>query len=124
MEVRAELSLGAGCAHAGSRLSEFVRVRGVGGDRGVWASIPDSTISNAADLRFVLAPLQVHLLDTAATEPNRVVNLLVRFEVEAAWVRDEPQDVLGRSSGSALELLPLVGSSLGDHASGAALGMG
>jgi hypothetical protein len=107
-EVRAELSLGAGSAHAGSRLGESVRVRGVGGDRGVWASIPSSTTSDAADLRFALAPLQVHALDTAATQPNRVVNLLVRFEVEAAWVRDEPQNVLGHSSGSALELLPLA----------------
>ena len=107
-EVRAELSLGAGTAHAASRLGESVRVRGVGGDSGVWASIPASTVSHGAALRFSLSALQVHLLDTAAAQPDRVVNLLVRFEVEAAWVRDEPQDVLGHASGSALELLPLA----------------
>ena len=107
-EVRAELSLGVGSAHAGSRLGELVRVRGVGGDRGVWATIPGSTTTDAADLRFALTALQVHLLDTAATRPDRAVNLLVRFEVEAAWVRDEPQNVLGHASGSALELLPLA----------------
>jgi len=107
-EVRAELSLGAGSAHASSRLGELVRVRGVGGDRGVWATIPGSTTTDAADLRFALTALQVHLLDTAVTRPDRAVNLLVRFEVEAAWVRDEPQNVLGHASGSALELLPLA----------------
>lgn len=80
----------------------------MGGDRGVWASIPNSTTSDAADLRFALAPLQVHLLDVAATQLDRLVNLLIRFEVEVAWVRDQPQDVLGHSSGSALELLPLA----------------
>jgi hypothetical protein len=105
-EVRAELSLGAGSAHAGSRLGEPVRVRGRGGDHGVWATIPGSTTSDAADLRFALTALQVHLLDTAATPIDRLVNLLVRFEVEAAWVRDEPQNALGQSSGSAVELLP------------------
>jgi hypothetical protein len=107
-EVRAELSLGAGTVHAGSRLGESVRVRGVGGASGVWASVPDSTVSHGAALRFSLTALQVHLLDTAAAPPDRVVNLLVRFEVEAAWARDEAQDVLGHSSGSALELLPLA----------------
>jgi hypothetical protein len=108
MEVRAELSLGAGSAHAGSRLGESVRVRCLGADRGLRASIPNSTTSDAADLRFALTPLQVHLLDTGATQPNRIANLLVRLEVEAAWVRDEPQHILGQSSGSALTLLPLA----------------
>ena len=107
-EVRAELSLGPGSAHAGSRLGDSVRVRGMGGDRGVWATIPGSTTTNNADLRFALTALQVHLLDTAATQPDRVVNLLVRFEVEAAWARDEPQNVIGHLGGSALELLPLA----------------
>jgi hypothetical protein len=108
IEVRAELSLGAGSAHAGARLGDCARVRGLGGNRGVWASIPNSTTTDAAELRFALTPVQVHLLDTAAGDRDRVVNLLVRFEVEAAWLRDEPQDVLGHSSTSALELLPLA----------------
>jgi hypothetical protein len=105
-EVRADLALGAGPAYTASRLGEPVRVRGIGGNRGVWASIPNSTTTDAADLRFSLTPVQVHLPETAAAQCDRVVNLQVRFEVEAAWLRDEPQ--LGQSSGSALELLPLA----------------
>ena len=56
-EVRAHLSLGAGSAHAASHLGESVCVRSAGGDAGVWTSIPDSTISHHAALRFALTPL-------------------------------------------------------------------
>jgi hypothetical protein len=107
-EVRAALTLTTGSASGGSRLGEPARARGLGTNSGVWATIPGSTTSDAVDLRFSLTSPQAHLLETAASQGERFINLLVRFEVEAAWLRAEPQVGDGRAISAALELLPLA----------------
>lgn len=82
-EVRAELSLADGSPQTPVRLGDWVRIHGVGGTNGVWATTPQATSSYGAEL-----------------------NLLVRFEVEAACVREENPNVLGPSAGAAVDLLP------------------
>jgi hypothetical protein len=113
-ELRVELSIAGGPASAEARLGEPVRVRHVGGPQGIWATNPAATRDYDAEVRFPLNSAHLWLLESGAARQDRAIHLFVRVEAEAALVREEHQNVLGVSSGSAVELVPLTWIRVGD----------
>jgi hypothetical protein len=89
-----------------THLGELARALSPSDPHGLWSSNPGGESSHATELRVLITPAQLRILETAPTRNDLTLRIELRTAV--AWVRAENSNLLGPGGGAAVELLPVA----------------